>query len=137
MVMRTWWLVDGMNVIGSRPDGGWRDRTRAMRTLVAQLEVMSVRERRDVTVVFDGRPRDLGRPRRRRPLRRPRPRRRRPGGDLALCRSSRPPAAGGVRVVTSDARLARQISALGALAVPSGRFRGELDAQGGHVKRRR
>lgn len=59
MVMRTWWLVDGMNVIGSRPDGGWRDRTRAMRTLVAQLEVMSVRERRDVTVGFDGRPRHL------------------------------------------------------------------------------
>ena len=29
------WLVDGMNVIGSKPDGWWRDRTGAMRRLLA------------------------------------------------------------------------------------------------------
>ena len=33
----TRWLVDGMNVIGSRPTGWWRDRPRAMRELVKDL----------------------------------------------------------------------------------------------------
>ena len=31
-------IVDGMNVIGSRPDGWWRDRPGAMRRLVEKLE---------------------------------------------------------------------------------------------------
>ena len=31
-------IVDGMNVIGSVPDGWWRDRTGAMRRLLRQLE---------------------------------------------------------------------------------------------------
>ena len=31
----TRWIVDGMNVIGSRPTGWWRDRPGAMRGLVA------------------------------------------------------------------------------------------------------
>ena len=32
------WLVDGMNVIGSRPDGWWKDRHAAMAGLVESLE---------------------------------------------------------------------------------------------------
>jgi predicted RNA-binding protein with PIN domain len=47
------WIVDGMNVIGSRPDGWWRDRNRAMASLVARLEQWAVTERADVTVVFE------------------------------------------------------------------------------------
>lgn len=39
-----------MNVIGSRPDGWWRDRPGAMKRLVAELEALGG----DVTVVFDG-----------------------------------------------------------------------------------
>jgi hypothetical protein len=31
-------IVDGANVVGSRPDGWWRDRPRAMITLVERLE---------------------------------------------------------------------------------------------------
>jgi predicted RNA-binding protein with PIN domain len=50
--------VDGNNVMGSRPDGWWRDRPAAMRRLVAELEPLA--KRADVTVVFDGVPRDLG-----------------------------------------------------------------------------
>lgn len=42
-----------MNVIGSRPDGWWRDRHRAMATLVARLEVWAVAEGAHVTVVFE------------------------------------------------------------------------------------
>jgi predicted RNA-binding protein with PIN domain len=47
------WIVDGMNVIGSRPDGWWRDRARAMRALVDRLEQWAVAEGADVTVVFE------------------------------------------------------------------------------------
>ncbi|QUR67702.1 NYN domain-containing protein [Mycobacterium spongiae] len=32
------WIVDGMNVIGSRPDGWWKNRHRAMVALVERLE---------------------------------------------------------------------------------------------------
>jgi len=48
-------LVDGMNVLGSRPDGWWRDRPRAMAGLARRLEAHAERERVEVTVVFDGR----------------------------------------------------------------------------------
>jgi predicted RNA-binding protein with PIN domain len=47
-------LVDGMNVIGSRPDGWWRDRPAAMRALVARLAALAGGGDQ-VTVVFDGR----------------------------------------------------------------------------------
>lgn len=49
-------LVDGMNVIGSRPDGWWRDRDGAVRGLVDALGQWRRRTGADVTVVFDGRP---------------------------------------------------------------------------------
>jgi hypothetical protein len=50
------WVVDGMNLIGSRPDGWWRDRPGARRRLVAELAAL-VGADTAVTVVFDGRPR--------------------------------------------------------------------------------
>jgi predicted RNA-binding protein with PIN domain len=49
-------LVDGNNVVGSRPDGWWRDRPGATRRLVAALQGLAARTHTDVTVVFDGRP---------------------------------------------------------------------------------
>lgn len=45
-------LIDGMNVIGSTPNGWWRDRDAAVRSLVAALAVLG----EPLTVVFDGRP---------------------------------------------------------------------------------
>ena len=48
-------MVDGMNVIGSRPDGWWRDRAGARRRLVAELAGLAA-SGDEVTVVFDGRP---------------------------------------------------------------------------------
>ena len=54
------WLVDGMNVIGSRPDGWWRDRTGAMRRLADELDAFAAATRDPVSVIFDGRPRDVG-----------------------------------------------------------------------------
>jgi predicted RNA-binding protein with PIN domain len=53
------WLVDGMNVIGSRPDGWWNDRRGAMERLARQLSEFASSSGEDVTVVFDGKPFDL------------------------------------------------------------------------------
>jgi hypothetical protein len=44
-----------MNLIGSRPDGWWRDRPGARRRLVAELAPL-VGPDTELTVVFDGRP---------------------------------------------------------------------------------
>ena len=54
------WIVDGMNVIGSRPDGWWRDRGGAMRALAAELATWAAASGSEVVLVLDGRPRDLG-----------------------------------------------------------------------------
>jgi predicted RNA-binding protein with PIN domain len=48
-------VVDGMNVIGSRPDGWWRDRAGAMRRLVEVLSRRAAETGDEITVVFDGR----------------------------------------------------------------------------------
>ena len=52
--MRTY--IDAMNVIGSRPDGWWRDREGAMRRLVDDVRAWADG---DVTVVLDAGPADL------------------------------------------------------------------------------
>ena len=49
-------VVDGMNVIGSRPDGWWRDRDGAVRRLVGRLQQLVRTTGDDVTLVLDGRP---------------------------------------------------------------------------------
>ena len=48
-------IVDGMNVLGSRPDGWWRDRPAAMERLARRLDAFAGREGLRLTVVFDGR----------------------------------------------------------------------------------
>jgi nicotinic acid mononucleotide adenylyltransferase/predicted RNA-binding protein with PIN domain len=49
-------VVDGNNVLGSRPDGWWRDRPAAARRLVAELQALAARTGDRITVVFDGKP---------------------------------------------------------------------------------
>jgi predicted RNA-binding protein with PIN domain len=49
------WLVDGMNVIGTRPDGWWRDREGAQERLAARLSEYMHATGEEVAVVFDGR----------------------------------------------------------------------------------
>ncbi len=51
-------IVDGNNVIGSRPDGWWRDRPGATRRLVTLLQEHVARSGDRVAVVLDGRPLD-------------------------------------------------------------------------------
>jgi predicted RNA-binding protein with PIN domain len=50
------WFVDGMNVIGTRPDKWWRDRDAAMLKLVDQIERWAAAEGEDVVVVFERQP---------------------------------------------------------------------------------
>ena len=123
----TAWLIDGNNVMGSRPDGWWRDRRGAARALTAQLAEFAAREGVPVTVVFDGAPFDLDVPGGA-PLEVAfAARRGRDAADDEIARrvaGAADPAA--LTVVTSDAGLARRVRGHGAEVVPAGRFRGEL-----------
>ncbi|AYF76715.1 hypothetical protein D7D52_26120 [Nocardia yunnanensis] len=49
-------VVDAANVVGSRPDGWWRDRAGAARRLLAQLSVLRdlLPEMTEVAVVLEG-----------------------------------------------------------------------------------
>ena len=47
-------LVDGNNVMGSRPDGWWRNRAGAAERLVAEIAPLALRRGGAWTIVFDG-----------------------------------------------------------------------------------
>ena len=49
-------VVDCMNVIGTTPDGWWRDRDGAVRRLLQRLQRLAAETPRRVTLVLDGRP---------------------------------------------------------------------------------
>jgi len=49
-------VIDGMNVIGSRPDGWWRDRDGAARRLLGRLQALAAATDDELTLVLDGRP---------------------------------------------------------------------------------
>lgn len=47
-------FVDGNNVMGSRPDGWWRDRAGAARRLIAEIAPLALGHGGPWTIVFDG-----------------------------------------------------------------------------------
>ncbi|MFY2861345.1 NYN domain-containing protein [Mycobacterium sp. THU-M104] len=122
------WIVDGMNVIGSRPDGWWKDRGRAMVALVDSLDRWASTREENVTVVFE------------RPPARAiaasvvqvahAPRAAANSADDEIVRlvgaDARPD---GIRVVTSDKALAGRITRLGACAYPAERFRDLIEGR--------
>jgi predicted RNA-binding protein with PIN domain len=117
-----------MNVVGSRPDGWWRDRTSAMRRLVEQLDAFAAERGERLVVVFDGRARELGAARAEVAFATGEGR---DAADAEIVRrveAAEPP--GSIRVVTSDAALAREVTARGAHVLAAGRFRRQLDALG-------
>jgi predicted RNA-binding protein with PIN domain len=116
----TRWLVDGMNLIGSRPTGWWRDRPRAMRELVEELERLG----EPVTVVFDGRPVEMHHTGAVEVVFASRRGRNAADDDIAaLAASADEP----LRVVTSDGELADRVHSSGAEVVGAGTFRARLD----------
>ena len=115
-----------MNVIGTRPDGWWRDRDGAMARLVDLLERFAAESGDDVTVVFE---------------RAPRPALRSSVVEIAHAKRGGPDAAdfeiarrveeddrpGSIQVVTSDRWLAERVSAAGALVHPAESFRSRIE----------
>jgi predicted RNA-binding protein with PIN domain len=124
--MRERWIVDAMNVIGSRPDGWWSDRKGAMRAFALAVDEHARATGKDVTVVFDQDPGAL-----------PDTANveivvaRRAGRNAAdyeierLVDEDADPAS--LRVVTSDRRLIEAVRAAGAAVVSSSKFREEVD----------
>jgi predicted RNA-binding protein with PIN domain len=123
------WLVDGMNVVGARPDGWWRDRTAAMARLTAALDGFARATGEPVTVVFDGRPRDLAAAAVDVRFASRRGANAADDDIAALAAADADPAS--LRVVTSDAALAERVAAAGARAVGAGQFRRRLDELSG------
>jgi predicted RNA-binding protein with PIN domain len=120
------WLVDGMNVIGSRPDGWWKDRGGAMARLVDLLERFATETGDEVIVIFEQPPSP--------PIESTRvevahaPRAQRDAADEEILRrleADRDP--DGIRVVTSDRRLADLARAAGAAVDPAAPFRKRLE----------
>ena len=124
----TRWIVDGMNVIGSRPDRWWNDPDAAVRRSIDELDGFAQETGVDLTVVYDRRPRDVM-----------------PGrhGAITVAFASRrgrnaadhdivemvagDEAPGALTVVTSDRRLAERVHERGARVLSSGAFRRWLD----------
>ncbi len=121
------WLVDGMNVIGTRPDQWWRDRDGAMLRLVDQLERWAASDGEDVTVVFERPPRPPIRSTVIEVAHAPRPKRD-AADDEIIRRLQAQPDPGRVTVVTSDRWLGDRASAIGASVVGAERFRTRLES---------
>jgi predicted RNA-binding protein with PIN domain len=122
------WLVDGMNLVGSRPDGWWKDPDLAVRRLIQELSRYAAASGEHVTVVFDRQPPDV------------QPgvhgvavvafasRRERNAADDEIVRMlARHPAPGTFTVVTSDRRLVERVQDLGAQVASSASFRRRMD----------
>ena len=129
MTARVRWIVDGMNVIGSRPDGWWKDRGGAMVALVDRLDQWAAIQGDDVTVVFERPPAT-------------------PIGSSVIEVAYAPKAAANsaddqivrlvradarpqeIRVVTSDKGLTDRVASLGASVYPAATFRDLIDPRG-------
>jgi predicted RNA-binding protein with PIN domain len=119
------WLVDGMNVIGTRPDHWWRDRDAAMARLVDELERWASSHGEDVTVVFERAPSPPMRSTVIEIAHAPRPKRDAADDEIVRrLQADADPAA--VAVVTSDRWLSERASAAGAVVIGARSFRERL-----------
>jgi predicted RNA-binding protein with PIN domain len=125
---KTRWLVDGANLMGSVPDGWWKNPDKAARRWIEELDAYARATGEDVTVVFDRRVPGIP-----------------PGrhGAITVLYASRHGAnaaddeivrlvaadedPASLRVVTSDRRLAERVRELGAPVNSTGNFRGRLE----------
>jgi predicted RNA-binding protein with PIN domain len=121
------WLIDGMNVVGSRPDRWWNNPPRAMRALVDSLDRYARDTQDDVTVVFDTDPGLAAEPEYARVVVASRKGRNAADHEIValVARDENP---SGLRVVTSDKQLKEKVEALGTRVVPSRVFRDQVEA---------
>lgn len=120
------WIIDAMNVIGSRPDGWWRDRRNALARLVGLVERWAQAQEDQVTLVLE------------QPMS--------PPIDSSLIEIAHAPKAGpnsaddeivrlvqaasepsDVTVVTSDSDLSERVRREGASVYPAAAFRNMVD----------
>jgi predicted RNA-binding protein with PIN domain len=124
------WLVDGMNVIGTRGGGfesWWKYRDAAMLRLVDLLERWAAAEGEDVTVVFERPPSPPIRSSVIEVAHAPRPKRDAADHEIIRrLRADHDPR--NVQVVTSDRWLSERASAEGASVVGAAGFRTRLEA---------
>ena len=109
------YLIDGTNVMGSRPTGWWRDRPRAMRGLVRDLERFVQDSGDEIAVIFDGSPFDLSSESVDVAFA---SRRGRDAADDDIAARAEP----GMTVVTSDGGLSRRVREAGADVMGAGEF---------------
>lgn len=120
------WIVDAMNVVGSRPDGWWKDRRGALTALIGRLERWAAAGEHAVTVVLE------------RPMSPPlqssvitiahAPRAAVNSADDEIVRLvAADDAPQAITVVTSDGLLAARVKDAGAVTFPAGRFRELLE----------
>lgn len=123
-------IVDAMNVIGSRPDGWWRDRDGAVRGLLARLQRLALQTDAEIVLVCDGRPLADVAEGTHEGVRVVYARRRgRDAADDRIVDEVEVLAdATGATVVTSDRELARRVRALGADAIGARSLVQRLDA---------
>src|SRR5688572_26963518 len=122
------WVIDAMNVIGSRPDGWWDDRDEAMRAFALAVDDHAASTGKAITVVFDTDPDRLPQT---------------ANIEIVIARYSGRNAADreierlvgeaedrtSLWIVTSDRALSESVVAAGADVVSAGAFRRELDSQ--------
>jgi predicted RNA-binding protein with PIN domain len=125
---RVYWLVDGMNVIGTRPDAWWKDRHRAMLRLVDMLERWAAVSGEDVIVVFESPPSPPIRSTVIEVAHAPKPKRDAADDEIVrrLLELSEPALA---RVVTSDNWLSDRARAAGASVEPAAPFRTLIEGE--------
>jgi predicted RNA-binding protein with PIN domain len=120
------WIVDGMNVIGTRPDGWWKDRHRAMVALVDRLDRWASAAGDDVTVVFERPPASAIASSVVQVAHAPRADANSADDEIVrLVAADRRP--NEIRVVTSDRALAQRVRAMGASTCPAETFRDMID----------
>jgi predicted RNA-binding protein with PIN domain len=108
------WLVDASNVIGSVPDGWWKDRAGATRRLLEAVREYAQRTGDELVVVLDAGPAELEGSEGGVTVVRA-PRRGRDAADEEIARRlAAEPTPQEVYVATSDRALAEQVRALGA-----------------------
>ena len=122
------WLIDGMNLIGSRPDRWWNDPDRAVRRLIGELDRYAAITGEAVTVVFDRQPPGVPAGAHGAAVVAFASRRGRNAADdeiVGMLEEDRAPDS--FRVVTSDRRLVERARQLGAGVTSSPSFRRQMD----------